>query len=200
MPERKRPKRYGRVKSPKGHHYTPRPKNERKVEMKDANGNKKSRTIYENGANGAGMVAVGRKQIDILTGKDDLSDWTDEELMKGSRGRGVAPTIIPAVVHQELARRIMTRAQHTFVAELTYAIQKHMEIIENKSGEVDPRTELRAIEMLYERVLGRPTESITIKPGGEQEDWMKLMVKAIVPSREEAEKDDIIEGEVVEDG
>jgi len=196
-------KRYGRVQSPKGHHFTPRPPKKTRVKIKNVDGKKIARTVYDYGDGKQGLVRVGPEEIKIITGKMDFSTWSDEELIRGAKGKKRRPSIIPAEVHQELARRIVNRIQHQFFAELAYAVKEHFKMIKDTTGLVPPQVKLRAIEMLYDRVLGKPKENVTLELGGEMAAWQKLVAEAIVPSIEQIKelqgRDDVVDGEIVED-
>jgi hypothetical protein len=167
-------------------------------------------TVYK-WKSGEGLVKVGRNVVRMMEGKEDLSEWTDEELIRGARynydknGRrvgGRVPHVVPIDIHQELARRMMAKAQHTFVAELKYAVEKHMEVIKKINPEFITSTQLRAIEMLYDRVLGKPIERMDVTVA--EAPWQKVVANAIIGHDGQAAdvpeltEGDIIEGEVVD--
>lgn len=164
--------------------------------------------MVEKWADGSGRVRVGKRTIDLLLGNaDDVSEWDDEELVRGCRrykrkdGKMVfpgTPHVIPLRVYQELVKRMMMRAQHRFAAELEVAVNEHIKII--TARRVPHSVKLQAISMLYDRVMGKPTEHIAVST--EDEPWRKMIAAAIVPTGKDAEDfkdDDIIDGEVVED-
>lgn len=176
---------------------------------------------------GGGQVRITEKQVRIIEGEENLDDWTIEELIEGRRGKGRPPTVIPIVIHQELARRVITEARHQYVANLGYAVEKHMAIIRGiemeerqvpggKKGEkewvavdVTP-VQLKAILALEDRVMGQPREQVDVNIAVEK-PYEKLMASAIVPNKaalEELEQEqakaepgeeEIIEGELVDD-
>jgi hypothetical protein len=156
------------------------------------------KSVVNRWKDGSGEVRVGKNTVDLMLGVEDVSNWSDEELMWGARrdkqGRRPArmPHVIPLAVYQELVKRMKTKVMHRFAAELTRAVEKHMEVIKaiEPSDGLTP-TELKAIEMLYDRVLGKAPEHITIDMG---EKWQSLVAGSIV-----ATDDDIVEGEIVEE-
>jgi hypothetical protein len=135
-------------------------------------------------ARGGGVVRIGKRTADMLLGRVDFTTWTDEELIAGYQGKnprvgGATSGIIPLELHQELARRVMTRAQHRFTAELEYAINKLFAIIK----EIDPAdpspVQLKALEMVMDRVLGKAVEVIDVRHT-EPKPYENLIANAIV--------------------
>jgi len=170
---------------------------------------------------GTASVRVGAGTVRILTGDEDLSQWTDSDLIKGwrggTRGRGRPPHMIPREVYDELSRRIVSRTQHQFMAELEITARKLIRVIDGikESRVKDPVTkkmiwvvkpeditplQMKAMDMLLDRVLGKPKERVDIKmeitPGDE------LLASAIVPNwqaAKELEEGLIVDGEIVEE-
>ena len=149
-------------------------------------------------------IQVGRQTLAVIEGTEDLSDWTDDELIAGFKAGGrngqgkLPPKIVPIRVHQELVSRVTQTAKHRFAAELHYAVDKHMQIIKLIDPSDPTPTQLKAIEMLYERILGKPTEHVALYNGGEIPAWQKAVAAGIVGSDQEAEEQ-IIDGEIVEE-
>ncbi len=56
-------------------------------------------------------MVVSANTTAILSGEDNLSSWTDEELLRGQRRskrglwEGKPPAVVPMAVHKELIRR-----------------------------------------------------------------------------------------------
>jgi len=156
-------------------------------------------------ADGSATVVVGRQTLAVLDDLENLSGWTDEELIAGRKHNGkhgagrALPKIVPIRVHQELVSRVTTRAKHRFAAELDYAVKKHIQIIKMIDPEDPTPTQLKAIEMLYERILGKPTEHVALYNGGEMPAWQKAVAAGIVGSVGEGPDDDIVDGEIVEE-
>lgn len=163
---------------------------------------------------GVASVQVGKQTVAILTGAEDLSLWTDEDLIKGWRGgksgRGRPPHMIPREVYDELSRRIVSRTQHQFMAELEIVARKLIRVIDGikeskvkvdghfiwvvKPEDITP-LQMKAMDMLLDRVLGKPKERVDIKmevtPGDE------LLASAIVPNWKAAKE--LEEGLLIED-
>lgn len=151
--------------------------------------------------------------VDLLENPDQLDSWDDEELMWGTRRHprtGKLPTrlpnFIPAKVHQELTKRVMSRARHRFAAELEYAIKAHCSIIRDVTLPAIVR--LRAIDMLYDRVFGKAAQPILLSTDADDLPWKKMMSSAIVATEEQAEEvralaalpeGEVLEGEILEE-
>lgn len=184
------------------------------------NGKKKQRkhaARFHEWDNGEGQLKIGRTVISLLKGEENLDDWTDEELMKGARKGVRTPNVIPLVVYQEFIKRIEARVRHRFAAEVEFAVSVHTEMIKTWSEQMDEFGEsdipaavcLKAIDMMYDRVLGKPDQTLNLNAGNEP--WKQLVASAIVGSEDqlkEAEAKaikavenemDIVEGEIVEE-
>lgn len=155
---------------------------------------------------GTGMVQVGKGTVALMTGEDDVSDWTDEELIRGARMNVKRlPHMIPRAVFDELNNRIITRVRHRFAAEMEVAVREHIRIINSRKA--SDAVKLKAIGMLYDRVLGKPTETVRVEHEGDPL-YLQVVANAIVATPEQAVAAiaaldsgdmDIEEGELVED-
>jgi hypothetical protein len=117
----------------------------------------------------------------ILTGEEDVADWTDEELRRGRKMdkngafRGRDPVMIPKAVTDELTRRLLSQAQAIMRDNLVAAVEILTEIATDPS--VEARDKLKAISMIVDRVMGKePTkvELTTDKP------WQVALTGGIV--------------------
>lgn len=154
---------------------------------------------------GGNWIRVGRQYLEITSGKEDLSKWTDTDLINGRRGgkNGKVPKVLPRAIYDELVRRVVGRAQHQFAAELQYAVQKHIAIIKAIEPTEPTSVQLRAIEMLYERILGKPVEHHALYSGGEMPPWQMAIAQGIVGTADQIPeleaRGEIVEGELVDD-
>jgi hypothetical protein len=137
---------------------------------------------------GKGRVTLGTSTVALLKGEEDVATWTDEELIRGAPMRITkVPRIIPFQVYQELVNRMMAKARYTFVAELEYTVQKHMEIIKKTNPKDPTPTQWNAIRELYDRVLGKAEQ--TVKIGVDMDNpFMKMVASAIVGNEEQAKE------------
>lgn len=129
----------------------------------------------------------------------DLSDWDDEELIRGQRkdrnGRwtGRPPKMVPKLLHDELVRRTLERAQELMRSNLEAAVTVLTELALNP--EVQPKDRLKAIEIVMDRVMGKAPERIelsaTVKP------WEQALAGGIVRDLELEEG--VVDAEIVEE-
>ena len=104
------------------------------------------------------LVRIGKMNTKILTGQEDLSVWSDEELRRGQRkdknGRwqGRAPLVIPKAIHDELVRRTLDKANELLRDNLVLGVEALVDIIRGQDTEDKDR--LKAIDMLMVRVMG----------------------------------------------
>jgi len=183
------------------------------------NGQKRKARKVQQLSSGGAMVRIKKSQSDIIEGKDNLEEWSLEELIVGRRkGHGRMPAVIPIEVHQELARRVLMEAKHNYVANLGYAVDKQMAIM--KGIKMEERqvhgakkgvTELVAVDVTpvqykavvdtIERVMGMPHEQVDINIAVEK-PYEKLLASAIVSDAAalaEMEEANIVDAELVED-
>jgi hypothetical protein len=109
-----------------------------------------------------GMVHVGRVATAMMNGDIKVEELTDEELFRGAPAGMTAPKVIPMVMYRELVNRVMSQARHTMAAELMVAVEKHMEVIKAMDTAHPTNPQMKALDMLYDRVLGKPEERVQI--------------------------------------
>ena len=153
----------------------------------------------------------------VIYDGESLDDWDDEELMRGRRrnkhgkftGRPVQ--VIPVAIHKELTRRRFSRAHDIMASSLADGALMLRSVVNDKGAE--PADRIKAAELLFNRVLGKPRESVAIDfsgSPGETLPWQKMLASSIVASVDEAallmereraakEEEDAIDGEIVED-
>jgi len=120
-------------------------------------------------------------------------EWDDEELARGQRRnkngqfRGRPPATIPFEIHKELTRRRFARAHDLLGESLADAAQMLRSIVKDESADVYAR--LRAADMIFDRILGKPRESVDIGlyagPAAEK-PYQKMLQSAIVSTAGEA--------------
>lgn len=143
-------------------------------------------------------IGVGRTNAAILDGEDDLSDWDDEELMRGRRRaddgtfRGGPPTVVPKSLHDELCRRKFQEAYATLYERLAEVSARAARIALGE--ETATAAEMKAIEQVFDRTLGKPTERVNVT--SQEEPWMAAIRQVVVVPEED---DDVIDVEAVEE-
>lgn len=183
-----------------------------KRERERAKPHRKKRT-----KDGSAMIRLSPTASGVVYDGDSLDDWDDEELMRGRRRNknggftGRPAKVIPAEVAKELTRRRFQRSFNLMADSLVDAALMLRSIVNDKR--VEPADRIRAAELMFNRVLGKPREAVTLDfaTDSEQPPWKMLMAKGIVGTVEEAallldrqrtaeEQGEIVDGELVEEG
>ncbi len=157
-------------------------------------------------------LRIGAVNTAIMRGEMDLTAWSDEELLRGQQKNkngqwtGRPPSVVPTAVHQELARRRMSKAYELLRENVVGAVEVAAEVMTNK--EVDNGTRLKAAELIINRVLGKLPEHVTLEVAQQEEPAFKRILSTalvMVPTLKDAEAlgagqdGDVVEGELVED-
>jgi hypothetical protein len=117
----------------------------------------------------------------ILTGREDLSEWDDEELKEGRRRDrhgnfvGAPVKVVPKALHDEMVRRTLSKANTMMRESLPAAVQVLIEIIQGK--DTDDKDKLTAIKMVMDRVMGKEAMKIEIS---EKKRWEVALEGSIV--------------------
>lgn len=128
-----------------------------------------------------GIVRVSPTATNILCGDEDISLWDEEELRAGRRkdknGRfsGGPPVVVPKVLHDELVRRTLSRAEELMRENLYAVIEVICEIAQDKT--VDAKDRIAASKIIIDRVMGK--EPIKIE-GYIKSKWEIALEGAIV--------------------
>lgn len=148
---------------------------------------------------GRALVAVSSKTADILDGIEDLSAWSDEELLRGQRkdknGRftGVPPKVVPQAIHKERVKRTMSKA-HDLLRESTIDAVKMLRTIVNDT-DAPETARIQAAQLIMDRTLPK-TDNVNLNLGvREDPPWLRALTGGIVASND----DDIVDAEVIED-
>jgi len=140
-------------------------------------------------------IALGKTNLAILNGTEDLTLWSDEELLRGHRkdrnGRwsGRPPKVVPLAVHQELTRRRLDEAYQLLREDLVGAVQLLGQVVRDK--EADNKDRIKAAELIINRVMGKPTERVELST---RSRWEEALDTALVYSDE-----DVIDATAVPD-
>lgn len=136
----------------------------------------------ETNGNERALMRIGKTNTKIITGQEDLSLWSDEELRRGQRKdkhgqwKGRPPKIVPKAIHDELVRRTMEKAVGLMNDNLTEAVQCLIDIV--KGSDVEDKDRIKAASMIIDRVMGRTPEKVelsaTVKP------WQQAVQGGIV--------------------
>jgi hypothetical protein len=143
------------------------------------------------------VMRIGRSNTKVITGQDDLSDWTDEELRQGRRLSknetfvGRPPKMVPKVLHDELVRRTIAGANDLMRDNLEAAVMMLVKLA--KSPAVEAKDRLRAINMIMERVMGKSPDKVEITGNA---PWMVALQAGIVQVNGDGEQDDYTDEEI----
>jgi hypothetical protein len=183
--------------------------------MKRTREKAKARPTKKRTKTGGAMVKLTPTAAGVIYDGQSLDEW-DEELLRGRRRNkhgtftGRPPKVIPAALAKELTRRRFQRSFLLMADSLVDAALMLRSIVSDKRAE--PADRVRAAELMFNRVLGKPKEAVTLdfQVDDEQPAWQKLMAKGIVASVEDAalmldrqrgleEQGEIVDGELVEE-
>jgi hypothetical protein len=157
---------------------------------------------------GGAVVSITPVAAAVVFDGEPLDDWDDDELIRGKRkdknGKftGRPAQVIPARLHRELTRRRFSRSRDLMAESLEDCARMLRSIVVDEAAPI--RSRIHAAEVLMDRVLGRPKESMAIDFANTAEPapWQRMMAEAIVGNLQQAidaEAESIIEGEVVEE-
>lgn len=146
-----------------------------------------------------GLVRMGIANTNIMTGADDLSDWSVEELKHGQRldknGRfqGRQPVIVPKKLHDELVRRTLSAAAEKMRENLELAVDVLTGLMVNE--DVDAKDRITCAKIIMDRVMGKDPIQVDVQVKAKWEEALESAVVSIegaidVDSWEMGQRDD----------
>lgn len=150
---------------------------------------------------GRGWVKVGAKIARLIAGEDDLSDWSDEELLNGRPAdqngafSGQPPTLIPREVYIEWIRRQMDRGFQDMLGDLREVVAAVRELV--TEPDTDDSVKLRAASMIMDRVYGKPREAVDVSFGDNREQWERIVDEVTIDRS--LDDGNVIDAEVLDD-
>jgi len=129
------------------------------------------------------MINVGKTNLAIHRGEEDLTMWDEEELRRGykrdknGKWTGRPPKIVPRAIHDELARRMYDEATQILKNDLVAAVQLFGDLVRNP--DVDPAVRLKAAQVIVERVMGKAQQNVKLDVGV-QAKWEQAIAHSIV--------------------
>lgn len=129
-------------------------------------------------------ITLGKRNAAILSGENDLSTWTDDELRRGQQrdknGRWPArkPKVVPKVLHDELVRRQYDEASQILRSSLVDAVTLFHTIVMDPEAESAVR--LKAAQVIVERVMGKAQQNVKLDVGVKAK-WEEAIAHSIVP-------------------
>lgn len=118
---------------------------------------------------GAAFSTQSERLADLLSGVLDVEDMDDEELARGyPRDRngnfgGRPPKVIPLTVHQRIQREFYKRMEDKLKTALPDALEALAGIA--TSTQHEDRDKLKAIDMILNRIMGKPIERVQVSSG-----------------------------------
>ena len=156
------------------------------------------------------QITLSKSSSRVVRGQDDLSEWDDEELERGRKKakdgtfRGPPSKVVPTACYAELTRRKFQEAGRILKHSLKDGAEALRQIIVSEKTSDSDR--LKAIELLFDRVLGKAPQHVSLDVGSDDQPspWMKVVAQAVVGSVEQAKalmagNSDVVDGEVVEE-
>lgn len=122
-----------------------------------------------------------RSGVEVALKRDDVKDWDDEELQYGRRRdkngtlSGRPPSFIPKACHDELHRRMRSKAEYLLTKAIPELIPHLVAIA--KGDEMSKPDQVRAINMVLERVMGKPVEHVQVSA---EVPWQDAIMEGIV--------------------
>lgn len=144
-------------------------------------------------ASGAGEFRTDSPRlVALITGELDVNDLDDEELARGypkdknGRFTGRPPRMIPMALHQRIQKEFFARIEEKMRDALPDAVAMLAQLATSPAAE--DKDKLKAIDMLMNRVMGKPPERVEISSGDKPfEMTMGRMRRAPAKEPEEAD-------------
>ena len=149
------------------------------------------------------QVTLGKMSTAIVRGEEDLTAWSDEELLRGQRRdkngnwSGRKPKVVPKAIHDEWVSRRMAEA-HDLLRECTVDA-----VVVLRDLAMDPDTEssvrIKAVEMILDRTMGKPSEKMQLEVQQRRTLFDQAFDAMIVYDESDLPELDAIEAEVIDD-
>lgn len=113
-----------------------------------------------------GHIRVGKTNLALLNGDEDLSLWSDEELIRGQRRakngkwQGRKPKVVPIAVHNELVRRRLSQAGELLCESLVDAVTLLRVVVTDEDAQYSDR--IKAANLIMDRVMGKAPEKVAL--------------------------------------
>lgn len=158
-------------------------------------------------ADGRAYVRVSPRMADLIAGETDLSQWTDEEVVRGQarskRGmfEGRPPSVVPRALYEEFVRRQLEKGFSQLMADLPELVAVMLDLAKDET--LDPALRLRAADMALDRVLGKPRErhdiDLGIAPAPERPSYEQVLNAVVIRRGADEWDGHVVDAEVVDD-
>lgn len=129
------------------------------------------------------VVRVGIMGTRILTGQEDLTLWSNEELIRGKRRdknggwMGREPVVVPKAIHDELVKRTLDEAHTEMVNSLVDAVKLLGTVVNDTKA--DNKDRLTAAKMIIDRTMGREPLRVDVQVRAAWEDALEGAVVTV---------------------
>lgn len=153
-------------------------------------------------ADGRAYVRVSQKVAALMKGEADLSDWDEEEILRGhpkakdGTFRGQPPSLVPRELYVEFSRRQMEKGFADLIGALPDLIQVLTTIAMNP--EEDSTVRVKAANDALDRILGKARERMDIDIQGAVQHERVEPLQFVVNERELWGDADVVDAEIVE--
>lgn len=126
-------------------------------------------------------VRVGKTNLALLRGDEDVRQWDDEELERGRRRdkngawSGRPPAIVPKVIHDELVRRKLSKGYELLADNIAAAVQVLADVATDET--VDPGVRVKAASAILDRAM--PRQQNTTHTLREPQPWEHALATSI---------------------
>ncbi len=147
-----------------------------------------------------GHIQIGETNMAILAGREDLSLWDEEELRRGQRKsrngkfHGRPPTVVPKAIHDELVRRLQTKARARLDEDLYDAVAIMGEII--RDPDASNADKLTASKLIQDRVWGKAANRVQLT--AEDPVWLVALAGGVVSLPVGEGNAELMQAEVIE--
>jgi hypothetical protein len=147
-------------------------------------------------------VTVSRTTAGVLAGEIDVTDWDDDEIMRGNRrgkdGRfhGRKPRVVAQAVHEERHRRFFLRGMEMLRDNVHKAVEYLNRVIQDES--VPHSDRIKAATFVIERIYGKAPERVALDIGLAEPPWLAAIKGSIIGVVSEEQPSALPEGEVID--
>lgn len=152
---------------------------------------------------GRRVMTVSKTTAEVLSGDEDLSQWSVEELIRGQRraknGKfvGRPPKVVARAMVEELFRRQASASMAKIAGNLPRLVDRLIEIALDPA--TDPQVAVNAIRLAASYGMGKPPDRVIVDVSSDHEPlWARALREAtivgIVPTVPEPPEAEIVEG------
>lgn len=155
---------------------------------------------------GRGRIDVSPTTVAIVNGTDDLSEWSDEEIVRGQRRKAdgnwpaTRPKVIAAALHDERVKRSMTKAYRLMREAAPEAIEELRKILKDPHSTRADRA--GAAKIILSHVMPKAVQmdlGVTVDATPAFLKVVEASLMSVYIEPEGADDSDILDAEIVVD-